>query len=238
LNLTKEILEQEILAGNYLSWVRGLIVKARHEKNAEEWISRRKGLFKQLMEEALPIGFFSAQHFRDSQDVSISLKIGSQPFDACVNDKRKNQDSIKYIEVTTTREVGSNTGHDDYLNKLYLYQNGSNGTGTISFTGSETNNDLSIKKERHMVSQDEVLTHERNTVQEAINRKVKKSKHYPPNTALIIAFDDIFSFDREDNILNLESILEDNIDTLKKRNFSLVAIVGMNKELLIERKIN
>lgn len=237
MHLTKEIIEQETLASDYLAWVRDLISKSRQEKNGKDWISRRKGLFKELMEEALPIGYFSLQHFQNTTDVFISLKIGSQAYDAEINDKRQNKNSIKYIEVTTTREIGSNTGHDDYLNRLYLYQKGSNGTGTISFTGSEKNNDLVIKKERHMVSQAEILTHERNVVQEAIDRKVKKPNHYPPQTALIIAFDDIFSFDREENISNLKSVLDENINILKERNFSLVAIIGMNKKLFVERMI-
>jgi len=92
--------------------------------------------------------------------------------------------------------------------------------------------------DRNGVSQDDVLEHERKTIQDALDRKLNKGPdHYKQKTALLISFDDIFAFDRNDNIDNIQQVIDANISKLKENNFCLVAIVGMRKNLYIERVI-
>ena len=82
-----------------------------------------------------------------------------------------------------------------------------------------------------MISQEEVLRRERDRVSKAIERKLGGS--YPPNTLLLIGFDDIMSFDRRDNIQNLGRVLSDYESKLNA--FHSVAIVGLQKGLYIFR---
>jgi len=236
MNISNEILEQEQSAENYLPWVKSLIARVKVNEGGTESIRLRTGLSKVVTEEALPIGYFTKSHYRKSPDVLIKLKIGNQHYDALVNDKRENPSPIERIEVTSSLSVGSSNGYEDYLFKLHLHTTGMSGTGDITSSGTK-NTGLTTNLDRKMVSQQSVLEHEKKTIQEAINRKLKNTDHYETNTALVISFDDVFAFNKKENITNLENVLDLNIDTLREHNFSLVAIVGLNNDLFIERRI-
>ena len=230
--LTKEMLEEEHSAAKYLPWVKSLIAAVKKADDGIEAVRLGIGLSKVLIEEALPIGTFASHHYCSSNDVFVSLKIGSQHFDATVRDKRVKKSPIKYLEVTSTMAMGASDGYDDYLLKHHLHHHGLSGTGTISHRGTKKSG-IITNVDRGVICQEDVLKHERTTVQEAIDRKSKIP--YPPNTALIIAFDDVFAFDRKDNIGNLESVLELNADRLS--NFSWISIVGTQQGLFMEREI-
>ncbi len=202
--LTKEILEREHSAANYLPWVESLIAGVKEEEGGIEAIRLRKGLSKELILEALPIGYFASNHFRSSHKVLIRLRIGNQHFDATVTDQREKTSSIEYLEVTSTMVAGASDGYEDYLFRFHLHHQGMSGTGKISARGTEKSG-RSVNLKRGMISQESVLKHERETVQDAIDRKL--GIPYLPNTALVISFDDSFAFDRNDNISNLESVL-------------------------------
>ena len=221
--LTKEMLEQSHTAKEYLQWVEHLIEVVKSEENGIELIRLRKGLCKELIEEALPIALFVSKYFDYSPDVIVRHKVGSQHFDATIKDKRRIKSSIKHIEVTGTTAVGTSNGHEDFLHRYHLHRTGEGGTGKISYSG--TKKCLVTSLERGMISQSDVLEHEKRVVTEAIDRKLKP--HYPKNTALIISFDDRWSFDREDNIVNLQQVIEDGSHRLKRYNFCLVSIVGL-----------
>lgn len=232
--LSKEILEQQHAAIEYLQWVKDLIKKVKLQENGIESVRLREGLSKELMEEALPIALFVSRHYGYSPDVKICLKIGSQHFDAIVEDNRNQKSPIQYLEVTSTTVVGARNGYEDYLYKYHLHHSGSGGTGNIFHSGTKRKG-LATTLERNVVSQADVLSHEKRTVNEAIDRKLKM--HYPENTALIISFDDRFAFDRKDNINNLKQVLDENIIKLNKYNFSWVSLVGLYQGLYLEREV-
>lgn len=232
--LSKDILEQQHTAMEYLQWVEDLIEKVKSQ-NGVESVRLKDGLSKELMEEALPVALFASRHYDCSPDVNICLKVGSQHFDAVVEDNRNQQSPIKYLEVTSTTVVGANNGYEDYLFKYHLHHSGNGGTGKISHIGSKRNG-LVTNLKREVVSQSDVLIHEKKTVIEAIERKLKP--HYPDNTALIISFDDRFAFDRKDNIDNLQCAIVENIHKLKQCNFSWVSVVGLYQGLFLEQEID
>lgn len=225
--LTPAILEEAHTAANYLQWVQSLITQVKAEPDGLERIRLRKGLAKELMNEAFPIGLISTKYFDMSPQVSISLKIGNQRYDAIVSDARSESSSVQFIEVTMASE-----GEGDYLRMRALHEVGTvSGLGAVTKHGTKKTG-LTINVENEMVSQEEVLRRERDRVSQAIERKVGGS--YPPNTLLLIGFDDVMSFDRRDNILNLETVLSGYASKL--RAFHSVAIVGLQKGLYIFRQ--
>ena len=225
--LTTAVLEQTQTAANYLPWVRELIARVKSEPDGQEQLRLRIGLAKQLMNEAFPIGLLAAKYFEGSEQVTISLKVGNQNFDAAVVDARSEGSSVQYIEVTMADD-----GEDDYLRMRVLNERGEvSGLGQVSKTGTKKTG-LTINVAGEMVSQAEVLIRERKRVSQAIARKLGKS--YPPNTLLLLAFDDTMAFDRRDNIANIEAVLSDYLPRLQA--FHAVAIVGLQQGLFMYRR--
>lgn len=216
--LSPELLEQRHTAAEYLRWVRELIKLVQLEDNGIERIRLRQGLAKELMNEAFPIGLLAETFFEASEQVQISLRIGSQNFDAEVIDGRAQESSVKYIEVTTAGE-----GEQDYLRMLALHEQGQiSGLGKVTKTGTKkTKRTVTVAKD--VTSQGEVLARERASVLAAIERKLDKP--YPTGTLLLLAFDDRMAFDRADNRTNLEEVLISLAPKLG--HFHSVALVGL-----------
>jgi len=235
--LKQDDLERITSVQDFPSYIDDLIKRIQGLDGGIEAIRLRKGLVKNLIEEALPISRFVETHYGAEPNVYVQLKIGNQNYDAIIHDKRNNTENIEYLEVTLTTVVCASDGYEDYLFRWHLHQFGHSGTGKITNLGSK-NKGMNVELERNGVSQEEVLNHERSTVKGAIERKLKEPGHYPNNTALIISFDDSYSFDREDNQRNLREVLSRMSKDLNKHNFNLVAIVGIHKGLLIEQTNN
>lgn len=222
--LTKEILEESHTAKEYLLWAKGLVKQLKSELDGLEKIRFGRDLAKELMNEVIPIGLLATKYFDESDDVSISLKIGSQNYDAVVSDYRKQPSSVLYIEVTLAHE-----GEDQYLRMLRLHKKEEvSGLGKVIKHGSKkTGLDVDISNE--MLSQVEVLQRERGLLSKAIDRKLEKK--YPQNTLLLVGFDDVMAFDRKDNIKNLENVITERMPSL--RAFHTVAVVGLHQGLYI-----
>lgn len=224
--LTQAILEEAHTAADYLQWVQSLIAQVKKESDGLERIRLRKDLAKELLDEAFPIGVMSSKYFDGSALVSIRLKVGNQSYDAVVSDARSESSAVQYIEVTMATE-----GEDDYLRMRVLHEVGRvSGLGVVTKHGTKKSG-LTINVGNEMVSQQEVLCRERVRVSQAIERKLGGS--YPPNTLLLIGFDDTMSFDRSDNIKNLEAVLAHYSPRLEA--FHSIAIVGLQQDLFICR---
>jgi hypothetical protein len=224
--LTAQILEQPHTAHDYLNWVKGLIAEVRQEPDGLRQIRLRVGLAKNLMEEALPIGLFASHFFAGSEEVEISLKVGSQSYDATVRDDRSQPSGVEFLEVTMASE-----GEMDYLRMLMLHETGNvSGLGRVLKTGTNrTRRAVTVVPEA--VSQQTILDKERRLISDAIQRKVGTT--YPDNTALLIAFDDTMSHDRLDNQANIVSVFHEHEASL--RSFHSVAVVGLVKGLFLCR---
>jgi hypothetical protein len=224
--LSPAVLEETHTAADYLDWVRELIAQIKLEPDGLERIRLRIGLAKELMNEAFPIGLLAARYFERSERVSLSLKVGSQNFDAEVVDNRNQGSAVRYIEVTNADD-----GEDDYLRMRVLHERGEvSGLGSVTKTGTRRTG-LTINVAREMVSQADVLQQERNRLSRAIERKL--GKPYPPNTLLLLAFEDTMAFDRRENIASLESVLTEYLPRLQA--FHSVAIVGLQQGSFLHR---
>lgn len=223
--ITSELLEESHTAADYLTWVKSMIncFKEVDPKGLEK-IRLRKGLAKNLMEESLIIGKFAKSYFDSSNEVQISLKIGSQSFDATVTDKRDIPSKICYLEVTLASQNES-----EFLRMTILHATGEvSGTGKIKKIGSGKNRKIEV--ENNGISQEEILIKERQSIIDAIERKLKKQ--YPENTALIIGFDDTFAHDRQENINNLTTTVLNYAKQLSA--FNCLAIIGTVKDLYLK----
>jgi len=222
--LTPNLLEEAHTAAEYLRWVQMLISRVKDEPDGLRQIRLRMGLAKELMNEALPIGLLASTYFGGSDEVSIRLKIGSQSYDAIVSDRRSGTDSVQHVEVTLAGD-----GEDDYLRMRTLHETGEvSGLGRVAKSGTKRTG-LKIHVESEMVSQPEILRRESSRVARAIERKLGKT--CPPNTLLLVGFDDTMAFDRPDNVANLEATVAAFLPKLAA--FHSVAIVGMQERLFL-----
>lgn len=82
--LTKEIIEKPRTPSALCDFISS--VKAEVERNASERPAAhlKRGLYKQFVDELIPLSVFCKEHYRD--DVRVQLLCGSQPFDAVVKD--------------------------------------------------------------------------------------------------------------------------------------------------------
>ena len=159
----------------------------------------------------------------------IQLKVGSQNYDAIVEDGRDGEDKILHVEITQAHE-----GESEYLRMLALHENGHvSALGPVTKTGTKRSG-LSIKVDSVAVSQQEVLERESKSVADAISRKI--GKPYPENTLLLVAFDDIMAHDREDNIQNIRQAIDSSI--ISPSNISNIVLVGLHKNLCIEKRVH
>lgn len=112
----------------------------------------RLGLSRKVHDELFPIAHFAILHFAASCDVSIRWHLGSQNFDATVEDQRTNVDrsSIRYLEVTTlqdgddakllkrlanerTVEIAGDLGRASHLRKVDLLKKALKKKGMIDY---------------------------------------------------------------------------------------------------------
>jgi hypothetical protein len=233
--ITKEQLEEKLPVKEFPTYVDSLFEQVQRKEGGIEAIRLRKGLVKNLVEEALPIACFVTQKYGDNSDVFVQLYIGNQNHDAVIDDQRKHPSCVKFLEVTLTTVVGAKDGYEDFLFRYYLNKHGHAGTGNVKNHGSK-NRGMDVELVRNAVSQIEVLNHERETIRAAIRRKLKSRNHYPKKSALVISFDDTYAFDRQDNQKNLSGVLAEYSKELSEHNFEIVAVVGINKGLYLEHR--
>ena len=100
-------------------WVQQTLDKIALTLEGRNQIRLRKGLLKELADEALPISLFAEKYFGDSRDIQIQHIIGSQTYDAKILYRNDVTPDINYIEVTQARE-----GEAEYLRMLKLQQDG------------------------------------------------------------------------------------------------------------------
>ena len=217
MNLTKEELETPRTARDYLGWVKRRIA---HAGTCDmRGIRLRQGLSKHLLEEALPIGYFAKRHFLSSEDVKISLIIGNQGYDAVVEDSRLPVPATLYIEVTLANE-----DYETHLRRELLHE-----AGLSHRFGPIWRQDKSVAQQPCLASQAEVIEFEFRAFTKAISRKL--SIQYPEPTVLVVGFDDIMSFDRQDNLSNIEHAVRQSLPAPPP--FIGVAVVGLVQNTFI-----
>ena len=186
---------------------------------------------KKLVEEVTPLAIYGKQKYGDTDQVFLQPVIGPQNYDAKVIDKRTEPASVTYIEITQAHE-----GEDNYWRRCELLEKGivfSN--APVIKTGKGKNRSVSIPPEATSV--EERVKNELNRILDAAKRKA--GKDYPPNTSLIIFFDDTPPFEEALKVINhttIDSFVKKEIMNLGLR-FSQFYLVGEAKEVFREYPI-
>jgi hypothetical protein len=217
--ITKEELERERTPPELSRWVASKFEEVSSNEKGEDSLILKEGILKQLVEEVYPLSIFGYRKFGETNKVLLKPIIGYQNYDAIIIYKNNEVEKREFIEITQSHE-----GEIDHLRRLFIKEHGyAFYHSPIKKTGTKkTRVDVSNKLEA--VRAEEIAKAEINRIKDAINRKI--SKEYPPDTALLIAFEDdlFFRLVVSNNIL--DSIINEYCSGLDIR-FSYIYLVGL-----------
>jgi hypothetical protein len=148
----------------------------------------RKGLCKQLVEEVYPLSIFACLRFNVSQNITLQPIIGNQKYDALITDHLYNPPQTSKLEITQAHE-----GESEYLRRLILQEQGwAPVSGQIEKSGTKN---TGIKLITNSVAKrlDDLLNEQIALIRDALYRNL--NKEYENDTALLIMFEDVVSFD-------------------------------------------
>lgn len=217
--LTKEELQTPRTAAEMLNWVHAALERF-NTRQLRAAAREGKHFAKELTDEALPIALFAQRHYDASPDVTISHAVGSQQYDATVEDRRGDPSPIQYIETTV-----SDRDYTESLRMEILNRNGSvPAYGTIRAEGPKGRR-TNLKAESAAVKHDEIRNSHIAAVIDALNSKAKKK--YPDNTALVVRIDDAGPFREASDLAELDKAVRlRGLPLLSDREFVVLALVG------------
>ncbi len=223
--ITPEELQKPRTAEELLPWVEQKIHEIGSTAGGKRAIRFREGLAKPLVEEALPLGIFASKFFQNSPEVSIRHILGSQNYDATIQDRRRQQAPFSFVEITQAHE-----GENDLLRMVALERDGHvNVLGAVQKRGTK-NTGIHVEVENKAFEHSKVFQSEIRRVEEAIRRKSDKS--YPPGTALLVVFDDYISIQDEADVEKMRNCI---LSLLPGRSrFRWLAVIGWSKKTFIE----
>ena len=227
--VTQEELEKPRSPAQMLSWVECCLSRVCMAEDGKNALRFRKGNLKYLVEEAYPLGIFARHYFGEVENVQVSLKIGSQPYDASIFDHREKKGKFSFIEITQAHE-----GEDAHLRMIALER-----FGYVSALGKvekhvDKRRYLSIEVESKAMSHSAILEREVSLIKEAIRRK--SSKRYPNRTALVVVFDDYIAVRSSDDIAAIQRGIQDTVQQLC--GFRWLSIVGWSTQTFIDFDIS
>ena len=217
--ISKEELETPRSAAEMLDWVHAALARFNtRELRAEA----REGehFAKELTDEALPIGLFAKEYFCGSGDVLISHEIGSQQYDATVEDCRENASTIRHIEATV-----SDRNYTEALRIEILNEKGSVAAyGKVVVDGPKRQR-TKLEAESIAVKHDDIHDQHLQAVAEVVAKKARLN--YPEHTALVVRVDDAGPFREADDVASLEELaISTLIEKVSGREFDVLALVG------------
>jgi hypothetical protein len=209
--LTKKRTPSELL--DWVNWKRERIAST---DEGERSLILHKGLAKQFEEEVYPLALFGSRKYGNSDKILMQPTIG-KGYDAVVIDVGGKPASESYIEITQSHE-----GENDYLRRLVLGHHGfAFGHSRAIKKGIRKNRRVSIPPQ--VVSPGEVARDELKRIVDAARRK--EAKDYPPNTSLIIVFEDDWFFRQVVDDTRLDNFVQENVLKLDLR-FSTLYLIG------------
>lgn len=226
--VTKDELETPRKASEIRPWVDNKIEEIGTTEEGKHAVRFREGLLKELTEEALPLGIFCEQYFGNSEEVIITHNVGSQNYDATIEDQRDNKTTLEFLEITQAHE-----GEYAHLRMLILEKEGHvNALGTVAKEGTK-HTGMTIEVENEAVEHKVTFNNEAKRISDAAERKSRKE--YPHNTGLIITCDDYIAFRDEVDVNNLSEFIQYEV-LPKLDNFNKVFIIGWSSKTYLEFK--
>ncbi|MFC1970857.1 hypothetical protein ACFLV0_02835 [Chloroflexota bacterium] len=202
-------------------WVKQAMDRYNLSEEGHRQLVLHEGLAKPLMEEVFNLAEFGIKKFGNTDKILIQPIIGSQNYDAEISDLDTDPPNISFIEVTQAHE-----GEDEYLRSVVLAEK-----GIVTLRGPVIKR--GTKKTGRQINVPYTATDVIQNVKEELMRiveaaKRKNGKDYPPNTSLLIAFDDGLTFQRVISEKQLDDFVTRHIITLDLR-VSTLYLLGWSK---------
>jgi len=218
--ITKEELEAPRTTNEILDWVRAAHDRFRATKELRAAARDGKFFAKELAEESFPIALFAHRFFNASDDVLITQVIGSQKYDAVVDDRREEPSGVKFIEATV-----SDWSYEESLRMELLNKDGHvAGYGQVRAEGARGNRKV-LEADSIVLNHEDVREQHLAGVIAAVTRKSKNEYH--DGTALVVRIDDALPFRDEEDISVLDDVATSNlVPVISGREFRVLALVG------------
>lgn len=212
---------QKRTPGELRDWVKQAMGRYNLTEEGHIKLVLHQGLAKPLMEEVFHLAEFGVKKFGETDKILIQPIIGPQNYDAEICDLNTDPPDISFIEVTQAHE-----GEDEYLRSVVLAEK-----GIVPLKGPVIKS--GTKKKGREISVPFTATDVIQNVKEELDRiveaaKRKEGKAYPPNTALLIAFDDGLTFQKVITEKELDDFVVKNILTIDLR-ISALYLLGWSK---------
>lgn len=222
--VTEEELSKERSAAELIKWVRVKFDEIAEVEGGKNAVRMREGRCKELVEEVYPLSIFASKKYGEVDDVFFTPVIGNQNYDTIV----KNNGENYKLEITLAHE-----GEMEFLRRLMLKERGhAPASGQIKKTGTKN---TGIKLETELVAKnvDEYLKEQIGLIRDALGRKLKKD--YEAGTSLLIMFEDVVSFDEEEERKALYATVEQELGPLSNdHGFTKLYLASWSKRLFIE----
>lgn len=222
--ITKEDIEKVRSVSELGDWIDKKHSQISNRKDTIKSCRLRKGLFKEFIEESMPLNIFCQQYFDNNLNVQVKQTIGSQNYDA----ELINQPNaiFKYIEITQAHE-----GKDDFYRRWHLNEFGhANALGEVVQNKPIAKSKIKSEAIDHAT----IVHNETQRIDQAINKKIDKD--YNDKTALVVVCDSTgLAFKDENDAYQLKAYLNNSFIG-KLNNFCKVFIVSWNGALFIELK--
>ena len=227
-SISEEDLQIPRSAADFRSFVEEAIGRMGSTREGKELIRLKKGIAKQLVEEALPLCLLCDSYFKTDPMVTVKHVLGNQNYDAIITDKRPQPAPFRYLEITQAHE-----GENEHLRMLALQRDGHvNVLGNVRKKGTKRTG-ITVEVKNEAKQHNEVLAIELERIKEAVNRKV--GKPYPQNSGLLVVFDDYIAIKDEDDVAALKEVLRDG--GRKLNEFCWIGAVGWSGKIFLERKL-
>ena len=225
--VTREEIETPRTAAEIRRWIDGALERFQDRPREIRNAARAgKLLWKELTQEALPIALFAARYLAASSAVSIRHVLGSQQYDAEVDDKRTPPSRVRFIEVTHSAFDGDDARRMELLSS----QGHAPSYGPVIAEGPKgrrTRLEAQLEAYDHLDLRAEHIER----ASQAVARKARKK--YPDGTALVVMVDDSGPFSKEDDRAELARVAMGEFAPLVfQREFCVLAFVG-TRELFI-----
>jgi hypothetical protein len=217
--LTQQQLETPRSAADMLAWV-----DAAHSRFSTKQLRAEfregKHFADELVHEARPMALFAYRYFGASPQVIITHVIGTQNYDAVIDDRREPPETIRYLEATTTLKT-----YQDSLRMELLSKVGSVAAYGLVTAEGPRHQRISIKAPGIAREHQDIRADHLKLVREVVERKAKK--WYEPNTALIVAVDDTVAFSQKADVAALDALATGAlVPALRASNFMVLALEG------------
>jgi len=222
--VTVEELSKVRSSAELIQWVGAKFDEIAKVEGGKDAVRMREGRCKELVEEVYPLSIFAMKKYGEVNDVLFTPVIGNQNYDAVVKSKDENYK----LEITLAHE-----GEMEFLRRLMLKEKGyAPASGQIKKTGTK-NTGIKVEEELAAKNVDDWLNEQIGLIREALGRKLKKD--YEAGTSLLIMFEDVVSFDEEEERNALYEVVEKELGPQSnKHGFNKLYLASWSKRLFIE----